>query len=92
MDYLIDTAEMPIWNGEEDAPAARYVWGVYTELGPFKPSWRTGRAVPYARRVEHSARHHVKARWGSLRGWAVNVAREIGDFMVGAFQPISETS
>jgi len=89
MTYLVDTAEMPAWTGDEDAPMARYGWGVYTELGAFKPRWRTaGPAVTYAARRDHEGRHNPKARWGSLRKWAVNVWRNLGDSMVGAFQPV----
>lgn len=91
MNYLVDTAEMPVWTGERDAPMARYTWGEYTSLGPFKPQWRVaGPSATYAARRDHQGRHNVKARWGSLRRWARNVARELGDFMVGAFQPIRE--
>jgi hypothetical protein len=90
MNYLVDTAEIPMWTSDDDAPRSSYAWGVYTELGPFKPAWRNGSSVPYARRVEHAARHEVKARWGSLRRWAVNVWREAGEFAVGAFQPIRD--
>jgi hypothetical protein len=89
MRYLADTAEMPAWTGEQDAPRAAYSWGVYTELGEFVPRWHVaGPAVTYAARRDHSARHTPKARWGQMRKWAVNVWREAGEFLVGAFQPI----
>lgn len=87
---LADTAAMPVWTGDEPAPDGKYEWASYTALGPYVPAWSRGRAVPYAVRRDHEGRHNVKARWGQLRKWARNMARELGDFMVGSFQPIRE--
>lgn len=87
---LADTAAMPLWLGEQEAPQGLYTWASYTELGPYVPAWSRPRAVPYAVRRDHEGRHNVRARWGSLRKWAKNACRELGDFMVGAFQPIRE--
>lgn len=86
---LADTAEMPSWNNDGEAPTAVYTWQSYTMLGPYVPAW-SRRPVPYAVRRDHEPRHGVRARWGSLRKWASNAARELGDFIVGAFQPIRE--
>lgn len=86
--YLADTAEMPIWTDERDAPTPFFIWGSYTELGPFKPTWNLNRSVPYAVRRDHTGRHTPKARWGQLRKWASNALRESGEFLVGAFAPI----
>ena len=85
---LADTANMPIWNSEADAPNGFYVGGSYTALGPYKPAWAESSPVSLETRRDHHGRHNVKARWGSLRRWARNAARELGDFFVGAFQPI----
>lgn len=87
---LADTASMPVWNSEADAPNGFYVWGTYTALGPYRPNWDA--QVSYEDRQQHTGRHNVKARWGSLRKWARNAARELGDFMVGAFAPIGRVA
>lgn len=91
MDYneICRTVEMPLWTGEEAAPDAP--WGVYTALGPFIPyANRVKQMVPYAQRVEHVARHNLRLGWRNLRRVAVNVWRESGEFLVGAFQPIRD--
>jgi hypothetical protein len=88
---LADTANMPIWDSEADAPGGFYVWGTYTALGPFQPDWSAS-PVSVQERRDHHGRHNVKARWGSLRCWARNTARELGDFMVGSFQPIGRVA
>lgn len=85
---LADTASMPVWNSEKDAPNGFYIWGSYTELGPFKPRWDVNNTVPYAVRRDHKGRHNPKARWGHLRKLAKTVWREVGDYFVGAFQPV----
>ena len=86
---LADTASMPMWTKDEDAPAAFYTWGSYTTLGPFKPQWSaSSRLIPWEQRTEHLARHTPKARWGQLRKWASTVAREVGETIVGAFLPV----
>jgi hypothetical protein len=88
--YLADTAEMPVWTDETDAPPATYLWGTYTELGPFQPSWSNNRFVPVAQRIAHQPRHNPKLRWGQIRKWAQEVWREAGEFLFGAFQPIKD--
>ena len=89
--YLADTAEMPTWTKDVAAPEGFYTWGQYTELGPFRPTWdRHAHPVPLAYRIEHEARHNVKARWGHLRRFAANAWRETGEFLFGAFQPIRD--
>ena len=87
--YLADTAEMPVWTDEADAPPATYLWGTYTELGPFRPSWSANRFVPVGQRLAHQARHTPKLRWGHLRKWATHKAREVGDSLVGAFYAVN---
>lgn len=83
------TAEMQLWVGDEDPRLAPVAWGSYTELGPFKPKARR-RGAYYAKRVEHAAKHFPRPQRGSLAKWAHSKAREIGEFWVGAFQPIRE--
>lgn len=88
--YLVDTAEMPVWTGDEEPEAALYTWGSYTELGPFQPTWaRRSLPTPYARRVEHSGRHNAKLRWGKARHWIASKAREIANALVGDFMPVA---
>lgn len=90
------TAEMPLWTGEEDAPEPISPdWSLqqFTVLPPYVPFWAkhsTSLPVPYARRVEHEARHTPRPVRGQLKKWAANVWREAGEFMVGAFQPIRD--
>ena len=80
------TREMPVWVDETAPPADE--WGVYTDLGPFKPN-RLPAVTPFARRVEHAAAHAPRLR-KSFTKWAKSMAREAGDFLVGAFQPVKE--
>ena len=87
---LEPTAEMEVWTGDEEPVLLPVQWGTYTELGPFKPNHSRTLPVVYARRVEHSGRHHVRAEWGQLRRWARSVWREAGEFLVGAFIPIRD--
>lgn len=91
---VLTTLEMPLWTSEETAPRELYPEPVaYTVLGPYVPYSQRVAArsmVPYARRVEHSARHGVRRAKGQILRWAHSKAREIGEFWVGAFQPIKE--
>lgn len=89
---ILPTLEMPVWVEDTDPPAALAPeWADYgTGLGPFKPNRLPPMGQVYARRIEHAARHFPKPRKGSLAKWARSVAREVGDFFVGAFQPIRE--
>lgn len=81
---LADTAEMPAWTLDDDAPEGFYTWGSYTSLGPYVPAWSN--PITVQERRDHTGRHNVKARWGSLRKWARNALREVGDYFVGEFQ------
>ncbi len=90
MTYLVDTAEMPAWTGEQEPPRGRYPWGVYTSLGAFQPKWGDGGFVPVIARIQHQARHQPKLRWGQLRKWSRNATREICEGLVGAFVPIMD--
>ena len=91
MIYLADTAEMPAWLGEEDAPTARFPWGVYTELGRFIPNWQTG-YVPVLQRIQHQDKHQPRFRWGQLRKWAFNAAREAREALFGAFMYVADAT
>lgn len=84
------TAEMLLWTGDEEPRLAPVVWGTYTSLGPFVPNHSKPVTVVYASRVAHSGRHQVRARWGQLRRWAASAWREVGEFLIGAFQPIRD--
>lgn len=92
--YLPDTAEMQLWTGEEDAPNGAYTWGVYTDLGAFRPRWKASdRLVPYARRIDHTATHTVHARGlrkGRVGKWLRSVAREVGEALFGSFMDVGE--
>lgn len=89
-----DTAEMALWTSEEEAPNGTYTWGVYTDLGAFRPRWKASdRLVPYARRLDHSATHTVHsrvARRGRMRQWVISTAREIGHAVADAFFQVGE--
>jgi hypothetical protein len=72
---LLDWIEMPTEPTET----------VYTVEGVFVPKRRPA-FTPYARRVEHQGRHHVKAR-GSFGRWLHSMAREVGDILLSALSP-----
>lgn len=91
---LVDTAEMPVWTADGPAPQALYSWGSYTDLGPFRPNWRSDRTrAPYAKRVEHLAVHTVHAagrRKGRALKWIQSVAREVANEVALMFRPVGE--
>lgn len=89
--YLVDTAEMPAWTSEADPPRGAYPWGSYTELGPFKPNWGN-EFVPVGKRIQHQGRHHPRLRWGQLRKWASNAARETREALFGAFTYVADAA
>ncbi len=90
---LLATAEMPLWT--HDGPPPAPVWDATdygTGLEPYVPFWAQPGArlpQPYARRVEHEARHFPKPGKAFAK-WARSAAREVGEFFVGAFQPVKE--
>lgn len=86
------TSEMAVWTGDEEpvtyaAPVPE--WGTFTDLGPFIPKRGSNLPTPYAYRREYSGARRPKLRWGQIRKAAASALREAGDFLVGAFQPVT---
>lgn len=88
------TAEMPVWTNDGPPPSAIWEATDYgTGLEPYVPFWAKPAAavrVPYAQRVQHEGKRRIKAAKGSMLRWAHSKAREAGDFLWGAFQPVKE--